>query len=116
MYFLPGGGRAASTFEALLYVAFGVAIGYLGLRFYREHRIALHGLGDRHRGLLYGGARGGGVRIAARARMWETGLGELVWFVLSARRVRAARGLPHWRTTDAPLRPGPIGPEAGGAH
>ncbi len=54
VYFLPGGGRAASTFEAVLWVAFGVGIAYLGLRLYREHRVTLHGLGDRYRGLLYG--------------------------------------------------------------
>ena len=55
VYFLPGGGRAASAFEAALWVAFGVGFGYLGLRFYREHRISIHSLGDRHRALLYGG-------------------------------------------------------------
>ena len=68
VYFLPNGGRAANTFEALLWVAFGVGIGYLGLRLYREYRVALHGLGDRHRGLLYGGARGRRVRVRAPAR------------------------------------------------
>jgi hypothetical protein len=73
VYFLPGGGRAANTFEALLWVAFGVG----------EHRVALHSLGDRHRGLLYGSLAGGVFLYAARARMWETGLGELAWFVLA---------------------------------
>ena len=82
VYFLPGGGRAASTFEAVLLVAFGAVIAYLGLRLYREHRIALHGLGDRHRALLYGAFALGVFDLLARARMWQTGLGELVWFVL----------------------------------
>src|ERR1700685_1784641 len=54
VYFIPGGGRAASTFEAALWVAFGLGIGYFGLRMYREHHMTLYGLGDRHRGLLYG--------------------------------------------------------------
>jgi hypothetical protein len=84
VYFLPNGGRVANTFESLLWVAFGVGIGYLGLRGYREHRVALHSLGDRHRGLLYGGLAGGVFLYAARARMWETGLGELAWFALAA--------------------------------
>jgi hypothetical protein len=83
VYFLPGGGRAASTFEALLYVAFGVGIGYLGLRFYREQRVALYSLGDRSRALLYGALALAVVALAARARMWQTGLGELVWFALA---------------------------------
>jgi TRAP-type C4-dicarboxylate transport system permease small subunit len=82
VYLLPGGGRAAQTFLDVVYVAFGVAIGYLGLRLYREHRVGLHGLGDLHRGLLYGAISVGLVTVMARARMWQTGLGELLWFVL----------------------------------
>ncbi len=83
VYFIPGGGRAANTFESVLWVAFGVGIGYLGLRAYREYRVALHGLGDRHRGLLYGGIAGAMFAYMARPRMWQTGLGELVWFALA---------------------------------
>jgi len=83
VYFIPGGGRAASTFEAALWVLFGVAIGYLGLRAYREHRIALHSLGDAHRGLLYGAVALAVFEYAARVRMWQTGFGELAWFVLA---------------------------------
>ena len=84
VYFLPGGGRAASTFEAALWVAFGLGIGYLGLRLYREHRVALHGLGDRHRALLYGAIAlavfayvgavahvADGVRRARRGSRWS---------------------------------------------
>jgi hypothetical protein len=87
VYLLPSGGQVAHTFEALLYVGFGVAIGYLGLRLYREHRVALYSLGDRDRGLLYGSVAGGlFVYMArvymARVRMWQTGIGELLWFVL----------------------------------
>ena len=84
VYFIPGGGRAASTFEAVLIAGFGVAAGYIGLRMYREHRVTIHSLGDRHRALLYGGVAGGAFAWVARRHMWETGLGELVWFVLVA--------------------------------
>jgi hypothetical protein len=82
VYLLPGGGRAAQTFEAALWVAFGAGIAFIGLRAYREHRLWIHGLGDRHRGLLYGALAVGAFAWMARARMWETGLGELAWFVL----------------------------------
>ncbi len=82
VYFLPSGGRVANTFEALLYIGFGVAIGYLGLRFYREYRVALHGLGDPYRGLLYGAVALGVLLWMSRVRMWQTGLGELLWFAL----------------------------------
>jgi hypothetical protein len=82
VYFLPGGGRATATFEAVVRVAFGTAIALLALRQYREHRVALHGLGDRNRGMLYGAIAVGIFAWAARVRMWETGLGELLWFGL----------------------------------
>ena len=38
--------------------------------------------GDRRRGLLYGAIGVGLVTVAAKPRMWETGFGEFVWFVL----------------------------------
>jgi hypothetical protein len=83
VYFLPGGGHVASTFESALWVAFGVGIGYLGLRLYREHRVALYSLGDRYRAMLYGAIALGVFEWAARARMWDTGSGELLWWVLA---------------------------------
>ncbi len=84
VYFLPSGGQVTNTFEALLYIGFGVAIGYLGLRFYRENRVALHSLGDRYRGLLYGAIALAVLLWMSRARMWQNGLGELLWFMLVA--------------------------------
>jgi len=82
VYFVPGGGRVAGTFEAALWVAFGIGIGYLLLRLYREHRVALYGLGDQYRALLYGALALAVFEYAARVRMWRTGVGELAWFVL----------------------------------
>jgi hypothetical protein len=82
VYVLPGGGRAASTFEAALWVAFAGGMGFLALRFYREHRVAIHSLGDWHRALLYGAVAAAAFAWMARSHMWETGLGELAWFVL----------------------------------
>jgi len=97
--FLPGGGRAAGTFEAVLWVAFGVGFGYLGLRFYREQRVAIHSLGDRHRALLYGGVALAIFLWAARPRMWRTGVGELGWFLLLAFAAYALMEVyRHWRT------------------
>lgn len=80
---LPGGGRAAATVTAALWVLFGVGIGFLGLRMYREHRVAIHSLGDHHRALLYGGLALVVFLYAGRGRMWMTSLGELVWWVLA---------------------------------
>lgn len=80
--FLPGGGRAANAFEAALMVGFGLGFGYVGLRFYRENRISIHSLGDRHRALLYGGLALLLFAWIARARMWQSSGSELLWFVL----------------------------------
>ena len=82
IYFLPGGGRAASTFEAALWVGVGVGIAYIALRAYREYRVTLHGLGDRYRALLYGSIAGGVFLLTDRQRMWGTSVGELIWFLL----------------------------------
>ncbi|HEX4187990.1 MAG TPA: hypothetical protein VHY83_08850 [Solirubrobacteraceae bacterium] len=84
------GGRFEMTFEAILWSAFALGIGYFGIRLYREHRISLHSLGDRHRAMLYGAAALGVFDVAARKRMWQTSLGELLWFVLVAIVVWAA--------------------------
>jgi hypothetical protein len=83
VFLLPGGGQAASTFEAVLMIGFGVGFGYLGLRLYREHRVTVHGLGDNHRAGLYGALALAAFLVAGRERMWGTGLGELVWFALA---------------------------------
>jgi hypothetical protein len=79
--FLPGGGQVADAFAATLWVVFAVGLGYLGYRLYRERRVDLYGLG-RYRALLYGSLAVGYVALAARVRMWQTSLGEFVWFVL----------------------------------
>ncbi len=98
VYFVPGGGRAASTFEAALWVAFGLGLGYLGLRLYREHHIALHSLGDNHRALLYGAVALAVFAYVARVRMWQTGVGELAWFVLAGLVVYSLLVVyRHWR-------------------
>lgn len=80
--FVPGGGKVASAFESALWAAFGVGFGYLGVRFYRERRISIYGLGDRHRALLYTGLAAAIFAWASRTRMWETGFGELGWFLI----------------------------------
>ena len=49
---------------------------------YREHRVALHGLGDRHRGMLYGAVALGVFVVMARGACGRRAFGELAWFVL----------------------------------
>ncbi len=80
--FLPGGSRAADTFSAAIYVLFAGGAAYGASYIYRSNRVALHSLGDERRALLYGALAVGVVTLLARIRMWETGFGEFVWFVL----------------------------------
>jgi hypothetical protein len=98
VFIVPGGGRVASTFGAAVRTAFALGIGYLAVRMYREYRVTLHSLGDRHRALLYGAIAAGVFIVFARGRMWETGLGELAWFVLLGLIVYSLLGVyRHWR-------------------
>jgi hypothetical protein len=80
--FLPGGSRAANTFSTALLVVFLAALGWSAIWLYRQHRISVYGLGDSRRGLLYGATAIGVLTVAAKDRMWETGFGEFLWFVL----------------------------------
>lgn len=84
VFLLPGGGQAASTFEAVLLIGFGVGFGYLGLRLYRENRVALHGLGDRYRAILYGSLALAGFLIAGYSRMIHDSrtIFGVLWFAL----------------------------------
>jgi multisubunit Na+/H+ antiporter MnhB subunit len=98
VFLIPGGGRAAATFEAALFTVFALAIGFLGIRMYREHRVALFSLGDNFRALLYVAVGLAVFLWAVRSRLWYAlevrgaelvqvhrwdGLGEILWFALA---------------------------------
>lgn len=80
--YVPGGGRAAATVQTILGVAFMFGLGLAGVYFYRQHRVAIYGLGERRRALLYGALGVGALILAAKPRMWASGAGEFAWFVL----------------------------------
>jgi hypothetical protein len=84
VYFLPQGGRAATTFAAILSVGFAAGIAFFAGRMYLEHRVAIYGLGDRHRALLYAAVAVGLVTIAAQPRMFQSSVGEIAWFAILA--------------------------------
>ena len=52
--FIPGGGRTADFIGAFLSIAVITAIVLIIARLYRENRVTIFALGDRHRALLYG--------------------------------------------------------------
>jgi hypothetical protein len=82
--FLPGGGATAGLVWALLGIALTVTFVLLGVRFYRENRVAIFSLGDKHRALAYGAIAAMVVALAGRHELIQTGLGSLAFVVLIA--------------------------------
>lgn len=80
--FVPGGDDTAAFVSALLFVGIATAFVLIAARLYRENRMTLEGLGDRHRGLLYGAVAALVVAMAARERLFETGPGTLAWIAV----------------------------------
>jgi NAD(P)-dependent dehydrogenase (short-subunit alcohol dehydrogenase family) len=79
VYFVPGGGDAASIIAALLSTAILASFVMLAARFYRERRMDILGLPDRWRAILYGALGVIVLAMAARPRLIETGGGTIVW-------------------------------------
>ena len=79
---LPGGGDTANFVLGALSLGFLAAIGCLGYRLYIENRVTLWSMSTRHRATLYGGVAGGGATLIATSRLWDSGFGTVMWFVL----------------------------------
>ena len=80
---LPGGGTAAATISNIFSVAFLGGLFFLGYRLYMEHRVEIHGLEERQRGMLYGALALVVFAIVATSRMWNAGgLGALLWLAM----------------------------------
>ena len=79
--FVPGGGSTAALVNAILFTLLNVVFVYFGVRFYRERRMDIYGLGDRTRALLYGGLAAIVLALAGTGR-WLGGPGVVVWLAL----------------------------------
>jgi len=82
VHFTPGGGTTADVVGALLSIAIIVSIVLIGVRVYRENRVTIFSLGDKHRGLLYGALGVAVLAMAGRGRLWDTGAGTLAWLLM----------------------------------
>ena len=82
--YVPGGGTAGGVVVQLLSMAFLVGIALLAYRLYREHRVAIYSLGDRNRAVLYGAVGLAVLAVAGTQKLWTSGPGTLVWFVMVA--------------------------------
>ena len=76
--FIPGGGTTAGLVGAILSTLIMVSLVFFGVRFYRDHRLELDGLGDRYRGLLYGALGAVVLALAALPRLSDSSGGTLV--------------------------------------
>jgi Kef-type K+ transport system membrane component KefB len=79
---LPGGGPTVDVLVTLITVAFFAAIALLGYRLYREHRFSLDSLEPRQRLVLYASIGLAFLTFAATQRLFDTGVGALVWIAL----------------------------------
>jgi hypothetical protein len=79
---IPGGSDTAELLLAIISLAFLAAIGFLGYRLYMENKFTLWSMSDKHRALLYGGVAVATATLIATARLWESGLGTILWFAL----------------------------------
>jgi hypothetical protein len=81
---VPGGGRFSDTVQQTLYLTFFGVLAWAASRMYREHRVAIYGLGDRRRATVYTALGVLAVTLTATDRMWDSTVGEFGWLLLIA--------------------------------
>jgi hypothetical protein len=79
---IPGGSATAQLLLAIMSLGFLAAIGFLGYRLYMENRFTLWSMSDQHRALLYGGVTVAAGTLIATDRLFNSGLGTILWFSL----------------------------------
>jgi hypothetical protein len=79
---VPGGGTAARVAIQAVALLFLAAMAWIATRLYREHRVALYGLGDGRRAVLYLAVGAAVVVLSATSLMLSTGVGTIVWVVV----------------------------------
>jgi hypothetical protein len=80
--FLPGAGIASGLISYLLSLLFLGGMAFFVARLYMEHRLDLDSLGERRRAMLYGAIGVAILTVSATPRLWNTGPGTFIWFLL----------------------------------
>ena len=93
---LPGGGRAADVALGVLSICFFALAAWVAMRFYRDNRVTIYGLGDKYRAVLYFSL--GAILVAMAALSRLDGLYVLIWgVVVGAAGVGLYRVWRHYR-------------------
>ena len=80
--FTPGGGTASRVIIQAISILFLAVIAWFAALMYRQHRVTLYSLGDGRRAALYSAVGVGVLTLTATSRLFATGAGVLVWFIL----------------------------------
>jgi drug/metabolite transporter (DMT)-like permease len=79
---LPGGSGTLHVVLSLLSMVFFVLIALFAVRLYRENQFTLDSMSDRQRWVLYGSIGLALLTFTATPRLFDTGIGVVVWLVL----------------------------------
>jgi hypothetical protein len=80
--FVPQGNHTAGFAGNVISILITIMFLLIGMRLYQMFRTEIYGLGDRWRAVLYASVGIAVLAMAARSRLFDTGAGTLVWFVL----------------------------------
>jgi hypothetical protein len=81
---VPGGGTGSSVAIQVVSLIFLATLVWFAALMYRQRRDWLYGLGDRRRAILYAALAVGTLTLTATPRLWQSGVGSVVWLVLVA--------------------------------
>lgn len=93
--FLPGGGDTASLVGNVLSIGISIVFVLIGIRFYRENRVAIFSLGDKHRAIAYASLAALVVAFAGRTKLTDSAAGSVVLVLLFAGAIGGAYAV--WR-------------------
>jgi hypothetical protein len=90
---IPGGGKGASVAGQTVWLIFLATLVWFATTMYRQHRTDLYSLGDRRRAILYSALGVATLTLTATPRLWDTGVGSVVWLVLLVAAVYAVAAI-----------------------
>jgi hypothetical protein len=82
--FVPHGGSTASFIGTLISISLTILFVLFAVRLYQMFRTDIYGLGDQHRGILYGALGAFVLAMAWREELFDTTGGSLLWVVMIA--------------------------------